>query len=58
MGTMKKHIEEKIEEKRRELVDSIIKYGVSSSEVLKISEELDDIINEFQSAIGDQNIEY
>jgi hypothetical protein len=51
---MNKSIEDKIEEKRRELVDSIISYGVTSSEVLKISEELDDIINDYQSAPFEQ----
>jgi hypothetical protein len=48
---MNNSLEEKIEEKRRELVDSIISYGVSSPEVLKISEELDEIINTYQSAL-------
>jgi hypothetical protein len=51
---MNKNYDNILEEKRRELVDTIISYGVTSSKVLKISEELDDIINKYQSASNDQ----
>jgi hypothetical protein len=44
---MDNQIELMIEKKRRELVELIIKYGVSSQHVLKVSEDLDDLLNQY-----------
>ncbi|WP_404450164.1 aspartyl-phosphate phosphatase Spo0E family protein [Sutcliffiella horikoshii] len=42
---------EKIEKKRTELIDIVAKYGMSSSKTLKLSQELDILLNKYNHII-------
>ncbi|MFS0873180.1 Spo0E family sporulation regulatory protein-aspartic acid phosphatase [Paenibacillus xylanilyticus] len=43
-------IQEKIELKRIELYKESLRYGLQSKEALKISQELDELLNEFNNS--------
>ena len=42
---------ELIEKKRIELIDIVAKYGLSSSKTLKLSQELDSLLNKYNHII-------
>ncbi|ADI00041.1 aspartyl-phosphate phosphatase Spo0E family protein [Salisediminibacterium selenitireducens] len=45
---MKSRLLHEIESKRRNMMDAVCKYGISSSEVIRQSQELDILINQYQ----------
>jgi hypothetical protein len=47
----KHELMELIEKKRSELIDIVAKYGMSSSKTLKLSQELDTLLNKYNHII-------
>ncbi|KPB06302.1 aspartyl-phosphate phosphatase Spo0E family protein [Bacillus sp. CHD6a] len=46
---------ELIEKKRSELIDIVAKYGMSSSKTLKLSQELDTLLNKYDTLLNKYN---